>query len=85
VLVQEEVPRVEEADPSLVNFPRAYVPPRKLIEKQVILQKEVKYNMVTLVIPLGVTIEGDMLGEIENMRYSDHDLGDLKKFPWLAP
>jgi hypothetical protein len=46
VLVQEEVPRAEEADPSLVNFPRAYVPPRKLIAKQVILQKEVKYDML---------------------------------------
>jgi hypothetical protein len=85
VLVKEEVPREEEADPSLVNFPRAYVLPRKLTTKQVILQKQVKYDMVTPVIPLGVTIEGDMLGEIESMRYSNHDLGDFKKFPWLAP
>jgi hypothetical protein len=35
----------------LFNFPRAYVPPRKTTTKQVILQKEAKYDMVTLVIP----------------------------------
>jgi len=26
-----------------------------------------------------------MLGAIGNLRYSDHDLEDLKKFPYLAP
>jgi hypothetical protein len=45
----------------------------------------VKYDMVTPVIPPGVTVEGDMLGAIGNLRYSDHDLEDLKKFPELAP
>jgi hypothetical protein len=53
--------------------------------KQVRLQKEAKYAMVTPVIPPGVTVEGDMLGEIESLRYSDHDLSDAKKFPELAP
>jgi hypothetical protein len=41
--------------------------------------------MVILVIPPKVTIKGDMLGAIGNLRYSDHDLTDLKKFPELAP
>jgi hypothetical protein len=41
--------------------------------------------MVTPVIPPGVTVEGDMLGVIGSLRYSDHDLTDLKKFPELAP
>jgi hypothetical protein len=62
---------------------------------QVRLQKEAKYDMVTLVIPLGFIVEGDvlgairnlgfivegdMLGAIRNLRYSDHNLIDLKKF-----
>jgi len=73
--------RIEEVDPSLVNFPRAYLPPRKLTTKQIKLEKETKYDMVTPVIPPGVTIDGDMLGAIGNLRYADHDLVYLKKFP----
>jgi hypothetical protein len=79
--MQQEVLRMEELDPSLVNFPRAYVPPRKLTTKQIRLEKETKYDMVTPVIPPGVTIDGDMLGAIGNLRYADHDLVYLKKFP----
>jgi hypothetical protein len=74
--VQEETPKT--FDP--VNFPKAYVPP-KSVAKQVIIQKEVNYDMVTPMIPLRVTFEGDMLGLIGNLRYLDHDLEDLNKFP----
>jgi hypothetical protein len=79
--VQEQTP--ESFD--LIKFSREYVPPRKLIANQFRLQKEAKYDMVTLVIPPGVIVEGDMLGSIGNLSYSNHDLTDLKKFRELAP
>jgi hypothetical protein len=41
--------------------------------------------MVTPVIPPGVTVEGDVIGAIGNLRYPCHNLVDLKKFPDLAP
>jgi hypothetical protein len=85
VSLQVQFLRSEEAYPSLVSFLREYVPPRKPKKKQVKLQKEVNYDMVTLVIPLGVTVEGDMLGTIGNLRYSNHDLENLNKIPKLAP
>jgi len=61
------------------------VPPRKPTPKQVRLPMEPKYNLVTLVIPPEVTVEGDMLGTIGSLKFSDHDLAVLKKFPELVP
>jgi hypothetical protein len=40
--------------------------------------------MVIPLIPPGVTVEGNMLGEIESLRYSNHNLSDANKFPELA-
>jgi hypothetical protein len=70
---------------NLVNFPRVYVPPRKSTIKQVRIQKETKYDMVTPMIPPSVTIEGELLHAIQKLRYSNHNLADLEKFPELAP
>jgi hypothetical protein len=39
---------------------------------------------VELEIPLGVIVEGDMLGEILSLKFVDHDLSDEKKFSDLA-
>jgi hypothetical protein len=61
------------------------VPPIKPTMEQVRLQKEDMYDMVTPMIPPGATIKGDILGAIGNLRYSDHDLEYLKKFPMLVP
>jgi hypothetical protein len=36
-------------------------------------------------IPPMVTVEGDILGEIGNLMYFDHDLEKLNKFLELAP
>jgi hypothetical protein len=49
------------------------------------MPKEMKYDLFTSVIPLGVTIEGDMLGVVGSLRFSEHDMEDMKKFPYLAP
>jgi hypothetical protein len=85
VLVQEETPRAEASDPSLRNFPRVYVPPRKPTKKLVRLPKEPKYDLITPVIPLGVSIEGDMLGAVGSLRFSNHDIEYMKKFLELSP
>jgi hypothetical protein len=61
------------------------VPPRNPTTKQVRLPKEPKYDLVTPMIPPGVTVEGDMLGAVGSLKFSDHDLADLKKFPELVP
>jgi hypothetical protein len=81
--VQEESPRAKTFDP--INFPRAYVPLRNPTTKQVTLQKEAKYDLVTSVIPPGVTVEGDMLGTVGSLRILDQNPANLKKFPELPP
>ena len=58
------------------------MPPRKL--KHVKLPKEPKYELVEPKIPPRVIIEGDMLGAVGNLKFADHDLEDIKKFPELA-
>jgi hypothetical protein len=79
----KETPEASTSGPSLVNFSKDYVPPRKPTTKQVKLPKETKYELVEPEIPPGVIIEGDMLGTIGNLKYADHDLEDVKKFPEL--
>jgi len=69
----------------LVNFPREYVAPTKPIAKLVNLPKEPKYDLIAPEIPLEVNIEGDMLGTIGNLKFSYHDLENMKKFLELAP
>jgi len=75
---------VEVIDPSLENFPRAYVPPRKPTAKQVRLQKEANYDLVTPLIPPKVVVEKDMLGMAGNLIFSDQNLAYLKNFLELA-
>jgi hypothetical protein len=62
-----------------------YIPPRKSSTNLVNLQKEEKYDLVEPEIPPGVIVEGDMLGAIPSLKFTDHDLSDEKKFPDLAP
>jgi hypothetical protein len=63
----EETLRVEASNP--INFPRAYVPPRNPTTKQVRFHEESKYDLVILLMPHGVTIEGDMLGAVGNLMF----------------
>jgi hypothetical protein len=57
------------------------VPPMKLTTNQIKLPKEPKYELLKPEIPLGVIIEEDMLGAVGNLKFVDHDLENVKKFP----
>jgi hypothetical protein len=70
--------------PALVQYPRDYVPPRKLTTQKVKLLKETKYGLVEPNILAGLIVEEDMLGIEESLRYADHDLADMKIFQtWI--
>jgi hypothetical protein len=43
-----------------------------------------KYMLPTSPVPLGVSIEGDILGKVAGIKFMDHDITDAKKFPDLA-
>jgi hypothetical protein len=79
-LVFEETPR---ASASQQRFHRDYLPPRKDTTPQVRVPIDGKYLLVTLEIPPGVIIEGDMLGKIVALKFIDHDIMDEHKFPEL--
>jgi hypothetical protein len=40
--------------------------------------------LATLEIPLGVIVEGNMLGNIVSLKFVDHDITDEQKFLELA-
>jgi hypothetical protein len=81
--IHEETPRYKTSDP--VKFPKACVPPRNPTTKKFRLHKELKYDLVTPVITPRVIFKGDMLGVKGSLRFSDHDIVDLKNFVELAP
>jgi hypothetical protein len=83
--VTKETPGASTSGSTLVHFPKDYLSPRKPSTKSVRLQKEAKYKLVEPKIPLGVIINEDMLGTVGSLRYVDHDITDMKKFPDLAP
>jgi hypothetical protein len=43
-----------------------------------------KYPLVTLEIPVGLIVEGDMLRNIVSLKFSNHNITDEHKFPVLA-
>jgi hypothetical protein len=43
-----------------------------------------KYPLLIAPIPPGVSMEGEMLENITNLKFSDHDITKQKKFPELA-
>jgi hypothetical protein len=49
------------------------------------LQKEPKYELIEPEIPQGVIIEEYMLDDVGSLRYANHNLKDMNKFPELAP
>jgi hypothetical protein len=55
------------------------VPPRKTTKNKVRIPKELKYDLVTPVIPPRVIVEGDVLGAVGSLRFSDHDLAYMKE------
>lgn len=71
----------EASRSNLAGVELPYVPLRKEGASNLKLQKKPKYTIVMSDIPLGVEIQGNLLGKISRMKYDDHDLADTKKFP----
>jgi hypothetical protein len=70
---------------SEMSFPRDYIPPRKDDAPPVTLQKNPDYRLVTPDILEEVIIDKDMLGKVPQLKYADHDITDVAKFPELVP
>ena len=74
-----------EASASRIDPLPPYILPLKKTARKVRLPQNARYPMLSAPILKGVIKEGDMLGKIPRMKYSDHDLSDRNKFPDLAP
>lgn len=42
--------------------------------------KWLKYEIAIRIVPLEVDIKGDLLGQLNNLKYADHDIKDIAKF-----
>jgi len=58
-----------------------YIPPRKANAPHIRVPTYGKYPLATSPIPLGVSIEGDMLGKVVGLNFMVHDIYDEKRFP----
>lgn len=53
-------------------------------KKNKILAKLPKHKIKVLAVLLGVEVEGNMLGHVDNLKYVDHDVQDIAKLPDFA-
>jgi hypothetical protein len=79
----EETPGASSSEPP--KFPHDYIPLRKDDAPPVTLQRNPDYRMVTPDILEEVIIDEDMLGKVPQLKYVDHDITDVVKFPELVP
>jgi hypothetical protein len=77
----EETPRDLDSQPI---FPRDCVPLRKDNAPHVILLKDAKYPLVMPEIPQSVIIEGDLMGKVDALNFSNHNIKNAQKVPKLA-
>jgi hypothetical protein len=80
-------PKVEEAPGASTLqeiFQRDYIPLQKDNAPSVKVPANGKYPLATTTIPPGVSVEGDMLGNITTLKFVDYDITDKKNFPELA-
>ena len=61
--------------PYLPPVPPRVQPPRRLK----------KFTVRTPSLPLGVQLVGTMIGELDRLKYVDHDTNDRGKFPQFSP
>lgn len=47
------------------------------------LIKKSKYEIKTTTVPLGVKIKRDLLVQLNNLMYVDHEVRDIAKFPYF--
>jgi hypothetical protein len=77
----EETPQASASKPS---FHIDYIPPRKDTTPQVWVAANGKYPVVTPEIPLAVIVKGDKLGKVATLKFVDHDITNMQKFPDMA-
>jgi hypothetical protein len=83
---QKEVsPEVEEVARASVlmtptKFHRDYLPPRADDAPQINLPANAKYPMPVAPVLVGVSSDEDMLRNISNLKFMDHDIMDTQKF-----
>lgn len=53
-------------------------------KKKMMTAKPTKYKVEVIEVLLGVEIEGDMLRNVNNLKYFNHDVRDLTKLPQFA-
>lgn len=62
-----------------------YFPPRKPNAKLVKDSKDVKYETFTPLLPEKVPFEGQLLGKIPQLKFTNSDFNDWNKYPHFAP
>jgi hypothetical protein len=72
------------ASASQSSFHKDYVPPRKDSMPPIKVLPYGKYSLETSPVPPSVSIEGDILVKVVELKFADHDITDEKKFLELA-
>jgi hypothetical protein len=83
-LITPEFKEMTRASSLHLIFRRDYIPLRKESAPHDGMPKDMKYPLVTPDIPPGVVIEGDLMGKVAALNFSNHDIIDALKFPELA-
>lgn len=79
--VMEGMHNVEAMGSVLVHIELPYVPLRWEGAPKVQVPKKKKYNIKLPKIPMNVSVDGNMLGLIPELRYLEHDFSDYEKLP----
>lgn len=62
-----------------------YISPRKLDAKLVRELKDAKYGTFTPLLPESVLISGEIIGKVLQLKFTDYDFNDRKKYPQFSP
>jgi hypothetical protein len=79
----EEVPRPSAPVPPEF-FYIDYLPLRMDDASLIIVPSNAKYPLPIAPVPKGVRKDEDMLNKVGNLKFMDHDITDMQKFPKLA-
>jgi hypothetical protein len=83
--VKLEIEETPNASSSYLRFPCDYILSRKHDAPPVTLQETPYYMLVTPNILEEVIIDEDILGKVPQLKYVDHEITNVAKFPELAP
>ena len=76
----EEVPEAS-ASTSQESFHKYYLPARMENVTPINVPTNGKYSLPKSLVLPGVNIEGEMLGKVVGLKFTDHDITDEDKFP----